>query len=172
MHAPLREHGGSRLDRDLDGLIDDPGAAIMDAAWNPIADAMMSPVLGPQLDELNSLFNRWDAPSKPTGDGMFDGWYQYFERDIRGLLELPIESPFQNSYCGNGNLKACQQSIWAALQTAGEQLAAEQGPDPAAWRDSAIPERITFTPGLLPFTMRYTNRPTGIQQVISFSGHG
>ena len=28
-----RNHGGSRLDRDLDGKIDDPGAAIMDAAW-------------------------------------------------------------------------------------------------------------------------------------------
>jgi hypothetical protein len=26
-------------------------------------------------------------------------------------------------------------------------------------------------PGLLPFTMRYTNRPSGIQQVVSFSGH-
>ena len=26
-------------------------------------------------------------------------------------------------------------------------------------------------PGLLPYTMRYTNRPTGIQQVISFGGH-
>jgi acyl-homoserine lactone acylase PvdQ len=170
--AQWRLHGGSRLDRDLDGLIDDPGAAIMDSAGVGISNATMSPVLGPQLDELNSLFNRWDAPSKPTSDGMFDGWYQYFERDIRGLLGLPIESPFQNSYCGNGNLKACQQSIWAAIQAAGEQLAAEQGPDPAAWRVSAIPERITFTPGLLPFTMRYTNRPSGIQQVVSFSGHG
>jgi hypothetical protein len=29
----------------------------------------------------------------------------------------------------------------------------------------------SFVPGLLPTTMRYTNRPTGIQQVISFKGH-
>jgi hypothetical protein len=28
--------------------------------------------------------------------------------------------------------------------------------------------RIRFVPGLLPHKMRYTNRPTGIQQVISF----
>ena len=32
-------------------------------------------------------------------------------------------------------------------------------------------ERITFAPGLLPTTIRFTNRPSGIQQVISFSGH-
>ena len=32
-------------------------------------------------------------------------------------------------------------------------------------------ERIPFAPGLLPYTLRYTNRPTGIQQVIEFSGH-
>ena len=31
--------------------------------------------------------------------------------------------------------------------------------------------RYGFAPGLLPYTMRYTNRPTGIQQVIEFKGH-
>ena len=43
--------------------------------------------------------------------------------------------------------------------------------DAAAWRSDATGERIKFVPGLLPYTMRYTNRPTGIQQVISFRGH-
>ena len=43
-----RASGGSRLDLDLDGKIDDPGAAIMDAAWPRIARAVMSPVLGPR----------------------------------------------------------------------------------------------------------------------------
>jgi acyl-homoserine lactone acylase PvdQ len=160
-----RANGGSRLDRDLDGLIDDPGAAIMDAAWNPMADAFMAPVLGPQLDELNTLMSRFDKPPA----GQFDGWYQYFERDIRTLLGLPNDSPFRNSYCGGGKLGQCRQAIWAALQAAGEELTASQGTaDPAAWRASATPERITFLPGLLPTTIRYTNRPSGIQQVISF----
>ena len=53
-----RAAGSSRLDRDLDDAIDDPGAAIMDAAWPRIADAVMSPVLGPQLDQLASLITR------------------------------------------------------------------------------------------------------------------
>jgi hypothetical protein len=164
-----RASGGSRLDRDGDGLIDDPGAAIMDTAWPGMADGLMSPVLGPQLGELRTLFSRWDAPP----GGQFSGWYHYFERDLRRLLKMPIKSPMRNRYCGGGSKAACQQAIWGAIQQAGEALSDSQGTtDPAAWRVSAVPERIRFVPGLLPYTMRYTNRPSGIQQVISFSGHG
>jgi acyl-homoserine lactone acylase PvdQ len=38
-----RANGGSRLDRDLDGTIDDPGAAVMDGSWDNIANAFMAP---------------------------------------------------------------------------------------------------------------------------------
>src|SRR4029079_13503285 len=40
--------GGSRLDADLDGKVDAPGAAVMDAAWSAIADAVLAPVLDAQ----------------------------------------------------------------------------------------------------------------------------
>jgi len=43
--------------------------------------------------------------------------------------------------------------------------------DPDALRADANAERIGFRPGLLPTTIRYTNRPSGIQQVISFDRH-
>jgi hypothetical protein len=43
--------------------------------------------------------------------------------------------------------------------------------DPDALTADANKERIAFRPGLLPTTIRYTNRPSGIQQVISFNGH-
>ncbi len=162
-----RQHGGSRLDRNLDGKIDDPGAAIMDAAWPKIADAFMGPVIGPQLNELDSLFSRFDQPP----GGQYDGWYQYFDRDIRRLLGMPVAQPLANQYCGRGNLAQCRQSIWDAIAAAGRQLASQQGPNPPTWRADATKERIGFAPGLLKTTMRYTNRPSGIQQVISFSGH-
>ena len=45
-----------------DGDIDDPGAAVMDGSWTNIANAFMKPRLGSQLDELNSLFSRFDLP--------------------------------------------------------------------------------------------------------------
>ncbi len=163
-----KKRGGSRLDRDLDGKIDDPGAASMDGSWNNIADAFMAPKIGPQLDELDSIFSRFNLPP----GGQYDGWYQYFDRDIRTLLGIKNKAPFNNSYCGNGKLKACQKAIWNAIAQSGTELATAQGTsDPSLWRSDATRERIKFAPGLLPYTMRYTNRPSGIQQVISFDGH-
>jgi acyl-homoserine lactone acylase PvdQ len=160
--------GSSRLDRDLDGRIDDPGAAIMDAAWDGIADAVMTPVLGAQLDgELATLQPRYQQP--PGGQAA--GWHSYVYKDLRTVLGDKVKAAFRVRYCGAGNLAACRASLWAAIDAAGNALQAQQGPDPAAWRADATKERIKFVPGLLPFTMRYANRPTGIQQVISFDGH-
>lgn len=161
-------HGGSLLDRTGNGQITDPGAAIMNAAWPKIADAAMRPVLGPQLGELSSLFSVFDSPP----GGQYNGWYQYFDRDISKLLTIKQPQPFANAYCGSGSLARCRQSIWAAIAAAGRELTSqERTAEPAAWHASATAERITFIPGLLPYTMSYTNRPSGIQQVISFNGH-
>ena len=163
-----RNHGGSRLDRNLDGKIDDPGRGdhgrglaedrrrVHEAAARAAARRAELAVLALQ-----------SAPG-----GQYDGWYQYFDRDIRHLLGEHVAQPFQNSYCGHGVKSACQQAIWNAIAAAGAELTADQGTsNPAAWRADATAERIHFAPGLLPTTMRYTNRPSGIQQVISFNGH-
>jgi acyl-homoserine lactone acylase PvdQ len=164
-----RAQGGSRLDRDLDGKIDHPGAAILDTAWPRLADAVMTPVLGQDLaNQLNdTLHRRYDQPP----DGQFGGWHMYMSKDLRTLLGQEVKGPLRNRYCGNGDANACRTALWSALDAAGNELAAAQGPDPDAWRADANAERISFAPGLLPFTMRYTNRPTGIQQVIDFTGH-
>ena len=161
--------GGSRLDVDLDGKIDHPGAAVMDGAWERIANAVMQPRLGKALaDELDTLFSRFDAPP----GGQYSGWYQYMERDLRRLLGKKVAKPFNNSYCGTGSLGKCQDALWNALASAGKKLTSEQGTsDPSAWRADANAERISFIPGLLPTTLRYANRPSGIQQIISFKGH-
>jgi acyl-homoserine lactone acylase PvdQ len=164
-----RADGGSRLDRDLDGRIDHPGAAILETAWDRMADAAMTPVLTkPLADQLSdSLHRRFDLPP----NGQFGGWHQYMSKDIRTLLGERVRGRFANRYCGGGDVAVCRTSLWAALEAAGVELQASQGADPAAWRSDATRERISFLPGLLPFTMRYTNRPSGIQQVIEFKGH-
>jgi hypothetical protein len=161
-----RKDGGNRLDTDGNGEIDNPGAAIMDGSWDGIADAVMEPRIGPQLEELNSLFSRFDAPA----GGQYNGWYQYLDRDIRTLLGLENRAPFSVEYCGKGNLSKCQDAVWAAIAKAGEQLKVDQGsPNPASWRADATAEEISFAPINLT-TLAYTNRPSGIQQVISFDG--
>jgi len=164
-----RSEGSSRLDRDLDGKIDDPGAAIMDTAWPRIADAVMSPVLGPQLADLASLISR-DNRANSQGSSYGSGWYGYVDKDLRSLAGEPVEGAFTTRFCGAGSLSACRSSLWRALQDAGDALTAAQGTnDPANWRSSATAERISFLPSF-PLTMRWTNRPT-FQQAISYSGH-
>ena len=64
-----------------------------------------------------------------------------------------------------------RQAALGAIDKAGDQLASAQGSNPENWHSSATAEEISFIPGLLKYKMRYTNRPTGIQQVLSFSGH-
>ena len=152
------KNGASRIDQDLDGKIDDPGAAIMDAVWPGLADVLMRPTLGPLTDRLKTLLGVDDF-ANPHGSSYFGGWYGYVVRD------LAASTP---TFCGGGDSARCRTSLWAAIDEAGAALAAAQGPDPTRWRADATGERITF--GFLPQTARWTNRPT-FQQVISFDSH-
>jgi acyl-homoserine lactone acylase PvdQ len=166
--------GGSRLDTTGDGKITDPGAAILDAAWDPLARAVLSPVLGPLVGSGPGTLPQMIAPDDPANSGgssYASGWYGYVDKDLRTLLGEKVDGRYSRVYCGNGNLAACRASLWSVLQGAVDQLAATQGPDPTQWRANADAERIVFSPGLLgsSATMRWTNRPT-FQQVVSFSG--
>src|SRR6185295_19464259 len=46
--------GGSKLDGDLDGKIDDPGAAIIGPAWTNFANAVLTPRSEEHTSELQS----------------------------------------------------------------------------------------------------------------------
>ena len=164
-----RVSGSSRLDRDLDGRIDDPGAAVMDAAWPTLADAVMSPVLGPLVGRLAALHGRSDDAG-PGGSSYISGWYGYVDKDLRTLVGREVRGPYSRRYCGAGVLATCREALWAALDDAAAKLEKTQGPAPSSWRADATAERIRFTSGVLPDTMRWTNRPT-FQQLMSFSRH-
>jgi len=157
--------GSSRLDRTGNGQITAPGAAIIDTAWPLLANAWASTVLGPQLSaDLASFVSQFDQPPS----GQYTGWHIYMDKDLRTLLGEPVRGKYAVRYCGGGSLTLCRKLLWGALEEAGDELAATQGPNPADWHASATAEEITFVPGILPYKMRYTNRPSGIQQVLSF----
>jgi acyl-homoserine lactone acylase PvdQ len=160
------ENGASRFGSNAPK---DPGAAVMDAVWAPIAEAVLGPVLGEELlGEFKSI-NGVDNPPNSAGSSFDGGWYGYVSKDLRSELGLPVEGAFSRSYCGNGNLEACRTSLWAVIQSAAEGLEKSQGSDLSKWRAQAV--RITFPPDpLFNFTMRWTNRST-FQQVIEFTGH-
>ena len=163
----FRRRGASRLDRALDGKIDHPGAAIIDAAWPRITDAVLSPVLGPLVNDPTGMGSKAGGPTTQFIGGR--GWYVH--KDLRTLLGRRVKGRYANRYCGRGRLAPCKTALWAALEAAGTELAAAQGADPDAWRADATAERIHFDPGVLPTTIRFTNRPSGIQQVLWFKGH-
>ena len=161
--------GSSRLDRELDGKVDDAGAAVMDAAWPRIADAVMTPVLGTLVEDLARL-HRHSNDAGPNGSAYISGWYSYVDKDLRTLLERQVRAPYSRRYCGAGVLATCREALWAALDAAAAELEAKQGPAPSSWRADATLERIRFTSGVLSDTMRWSNRPT-FQQLMSFAGH-
>jgi acyl-homoserine lactone acylase PvdQ len=162
-----RATGSSRLDRDLDGKMDAGAApAIMDAIYPKVVDAAFAPVLGPQLD----LFSQLEGHD--ISGGFTGGRINHIDKDLRELTGTQFKTPFKTKFCGSGDLAACRTSLWAAIDAAGNELAAAQGnEEPAQWTSDANAERIHFAPGIFPTTIRFTNRPSGIQQVISFSGH-
>ena len=87
------QHGATRLDRDLDGKIDAPGAAVLDEAWSGISKAVLAPVLGPLVDRFAAL----DPPSadaNPGGSSYEQGWYGYIDKDLRTLLGRPVRDPY------------------------------------------------------------------------------
>ena len=101
-------------------------------------------------------------------------------RPVRRLAPVHVEGPPRDAGPeGQGqvpppllrrrHVKQCSKELWAALDAAGKKLAGQQGADPAAWRKPEAPEAIHFTP--LPLTtMDYTNKPTGIHQVVTYGG--
>jgi len=166
-------HGGSRLDRTGNGQITAPGAMILDTAFPLLAHAWASAVLGPKLQALlAAIVPIYAYPNNGVGTGgQYSGWHIWMQKDLRSVLGEHVRGAFAVRYCGGGNLRRCAKLLWSALNTAGNELASQQGPNPAHWHQSATAEEITFVPGILPYKMRYTNRPSGIQQVLSFRGH-
>ncbi len=152
-----------RLDANGDTFYDEPGPVIMDAMWRPIADAVMSPVFGaliPDLDNVRDL---------NSGSGTSPG-LSYVDKDLRTLLGDSVTGKFNLSYCGLGSLPLCSASLWQAIHQAADTLAAQQGqPDPSLWRKTTAV--ISFVPGLIPNTIPFTNRPT-FQQVLEFDRLG
>jgi acyl-homoserine lactone acylase PvdQ len=156
--------GGSRRDADRDGRIDSPGAPILDAAWKGLTDAALCDRLGTALcTQLAGRNPRFDAPP----GGQYAGWHQYMWKDFRAMLGQRVAGAYHLRYCGDGRVSRCAKELWAALDRAGARLAAQQGPDPNAWRAPEAKEQITFAPIPL-ITMQYTNKPTGIHQVMQF----
>ena len=154
----------SWVDANGDGTIDSPGVAAIGAIWNDLAGAALCGRLGASLCKaLETRQSRFQAPPS----GMYGGWHQYMSKDLRTLAGGRVRGKFAVRYCGKGNVAACASDLWAAIERAAQAEAARQGStDPAQWKRPVV--KIAFSP--LPLAdIQYTNRPSGIHQVMQFA---
>ena len=144
------------LDADNSGQYDDAGPTVMDALWRPIADAVMQPVFGDLTDDLDDI----------RGLGGLAG-ESYVDKDLRTLLQRAGEGrvppPLLRQRLARRVPGVAVGGGRAGRGRAGRRSRARTRPRGAAPRGAP-----GFTPGLIPDTIRATNRPT-FQQVLEFA---
>ncbi len=144
-------HGAPTVGSPPGGPIPYAGAALLNAAWPHIFDAVMGPRLGNVLGPFENLLGR--DPS-------------YVDKDLKTELGRRVLAPYSMRYCGRGNVRRCARALWSAISAGRADLVKQVGASTSAWR---VNQGMTsFVPNLIPTTFPTTNRPT-YQQVISFA---
>lgn len=162
-----KRSGAHRRDRDSDGSYEhSPAIALMDAWWEPAAQAIFKPTLGEAYDALPMRHH--DNP-RAQGSAFQSGFYSHINKDLRTVLGLRVRGKASRIYCGHGSLKRCRKRLVASLDAAVKALEEEFGPDPSTWDADEEGDRIDFRPvGLQDQpNMQWQNRPT-FQQVLEF----
>ena len=106
------------------------------------------------------------AFQRPPG-GMYGGWHQYMSKDLRRWLGAAVAGQVQRPLLRPRRRGALRRRPVGGDRGRRAAEAGRQGStDPA--RGSAPTVKISFTP--LPLVdMQYTNRPSGIHQVMQFA---
>ena len=162
-----KRSGAHRRDKDADGSYEhSPAVALMDAWWEPAAQAIFKPTLGDAYDALP--MGHHDNP-RAQGSAFQSGFYSQINKDLRTVLGLPVRGKASRIYCGKGSLKRCRTALVASLDEAVKALEAAFGEDPATWDADEVGDQIDFSPvGLQDQpNMQWQNRPT-FQQVLEF----
>ncbi|WP_174731754.1 penicillin acylase family protein [Mesobacillus harenae] len=165
--------GGHRRDRyPVDGVYDHAVAiAIGDEFFKMLKHEMFGGVL--KDTDLPNIIE--DSPQLGQGSAYMNGYYTYFHKNIRQLLNEKVISPWHRTYCygpnkknGRQNLDSCKSLVWTALSKAADHLEDEYGSARVDdWvYDSKRDEIIQSGVGLLSApNMQWMNRPT-FQQVV------
>ena len=163
--------GAHRRDQDADGSSEhSPAIALLDAWWEPAAQAIFKPTLGDAYDALPMRHH--DNP-RAQGSAFQSGFYSHVNKDLRTVLGLRVRGKASRVYCGKGSLARCRRDLAASLDAAVKALEEQFGEDPSTWDADEAGDQIDFTPvGLQDQpNMQWQNRPT-FQQVLEFGGRG
>ena len=165
--------GAHRVDRDRDGSYDHQAAiALFDGWWEAAAKTTLRGGLGALVDDLPKTLD--DHPRQGLGSAWNNvAWYGYVSKDLRQLLGGQVTGSWHRSYCGDGVLAACRESLRRALADTVSELLRTQGETDAAalTYDKHIDDIRSTAAGVVGVRpIDWQNRPT-FQQVVGFTGH-
>ncbi|MEU3935162.1 penicillin acylase family protein [Streptomyces sp. NPDC029044] len=167
---------GSKKYADADAI------RILDAWWPLLVKAEFEPGLGSGLyAAMTANLPVDESPSAghgPTGShagSSFQyGWWSYVDKDIRAVLGEQVKGPLARTYCGDGSLAACRDTLVSTLKAAAGKTAAQvyPGDDVCAAGDQWCADSINHRTlgGIKHGKISWQNRPT-YQQVVEFTSH-
>ncbi|CAL9626744.1 hypothetical protein SUDANB105_05974 [Streptomyces sp. enrichment culture] len=155
---------------------------VLDAWWPLLVKAEFEPGLGGGLyTAVTANLPVDESPSAahgPTGahagSAFQYGWWSYVDKDIRTVLGEQVRGPLADTYCGDGGLAACRDTLIGTLKEAAGKTAAQVYPGDEhcaagdQWCADAIVHRALG--GIGHRTVGWQNRPT-YQQVVEFTSH-
>jgi acyl-homoserine lactone acylase PvdQ len=155
---------------------------VLDAWWPLLVKAQFEPGLGGDLyTAVTANLPVDESPSAahgPTGahagSAFQYGWWSYVDKDIRTVLGEQVRGPLADTYCGDGVLTACRDTLLGTLKEAAGKTAAQVYPGDEhcaagdQWCADAIVHRALG--GVGHRTVGWQNRPT-YQQVVEFTSH-
>ncbi|MBW5422193.1 penicillin acylase family protein [Streptomyces sp. BG9H] len=155
---------------------------VMDAWWPLLIEGEFKPGMGKELyDALTAQLSTDEAPSAghgPTGahagSAFQYGWWGYADKDLRKVLGQPVKGELAHTYCGDGKLDACRDTLLTTLAQAVAKPATEVYPGDDAceagdqWCADAIVHRALG--GITHKPVQWQNRPT-YQQIVEFPRH-
>ncbi|MFC9466129.1 penicillin acylase family protein [Streptomyces coelicoflavus] len=154
----------------------------LDAWWPLLVKAEFEPGLG---TDLYTAFTRNlpvdESPSAahgPTGahagSAFQYGWWSYVDKDIRSVLGESVKGPLAHTYCGDGDLTACRDTLVSTLKEAVGRTAAQvyPGDDNCSAGDQWCADSVIHRTlgGIKHGGISWQNRPT-YQQVVEFTSH-
>ncbi|MFE1437605.1 penicillin acylase family protein [Streptomyces sp. NPDC058739] len=155
---------------------------VLDAWWPLLVRAEFEPGLGSGLyTAMTANLPVDESPSAahgPTGahagSSFQYGWWSYVDKDIRAVLDEPVQGRLGREYCGGGSLSACRDLLLSTLKEAAGRTAAQvyPGDDQCAAGDQWCADSIVHRTlgGIRHDRIGWQNRPT-YQQVVEFTSH-
>ncbi|MFB6704690.1 penicillin acylase family protein [Streptomyces sp. NPDC056333] len=155
---------------------------IMDAWWPKLVEAEFEPGLGDSLyGTLTAALATDESPAAShgpsgahSGSAFQYGWWGFVDKDLRQVLGRPVKGPLARTYCGNGDLSSCRDTLLASLKQAASEPVTEVYPGDdncgagEQWCTDSIIHRALG--GISQKAIHWQNRPT-YQQVVEFPAH-